>query len=84
MLSSQGRRRPKYDNGEISALLAKVLEEIGPERFAGLKLLELERLIRKHDPDHRLPGRTLLRASINSFRVARWLNTAPLVNKGQA
>lgn len=71
------RRGRHYDKTAINGTLERVLAEIGPERFAAMRLLELETLIRQRDPDHSLPGKTLLREAINAFRSARWPSTAP-------
>lgn len=67
----------KYDKAEIEALMQKVLADIGPDRFATLRLMELEQVVRASDPNQRLPGKTLLREAIHKFRMARWPGTAP-------
>ena len=70
-----GGPRPRYDRKDIEKLLEKVLADIGPERFSGMKLLHLENLVRTYQPD--LPGKTLVREVINSFRSARWESCRP-------
>ena len=67
----------QYDMDSIHALLARVLSEIGPERFSAMKLMELERVVRIHYTSHKLPGKTLLREAIHKFRTQRWPSTAP-------
>ena len=69
--------RSNYSRAEISAVLERTLAEIGPEKFSGMRLLELEKLVRSRDASQRLPAKTLLREAINKFRTARWPNTAP-------
>jgi hypothetical protein len=69
--------RSNYNREQISAVLEKTLTEIGPEKFSGMRLLELEKLIRSRNANQRLPGKTLLREAINKFRAARWSHTAP-------
>lgn len=68
-------RSKRHDRAAIVALLDKVLAKIGAEQFSGMRLLELEKLIRTHDPH--LPGKTVLREIINSYRSAKWPHTAP-------
>lgn len=65
----------RHNRAEIEQLLEKVLAEIGPERFSSMKLLQLEMLARTHDSN--LPGKTVLREVINSFRSARWEKCKP-------
>jgi hypothetical protein len=72
-----GRTRNAFDRSKISELLEKVLADIGFKRFAGMRLLELERVVRTYDPERGLPGKTVLRAEINGFRNARWPTTTP-------
>ncbi|MGB7578355.1 MAG: hypothetical protein WA905_11225, partial [Pseudolabrys sp.] len=62
---------------EINALLQNTLAEIGPEKFSGMRLVVLEKLIRSRYASQRLPGKTILREIINNFRSARWPETAP-------
>lgn len=69
--------RSNYSREEMNAVLEKTLAEIGLEKFSGLRLLELEKLIRARDTSQRLPGKTLLREAINKFRASRWPHTAP-------
>jgi hypothetical protein len=69
--------RTNYSRGEISAVLEKTLADIGAEQFSGMRLMQLEKLIRSRDTSHRLPGKTLLREVINNFRTARWPQSAP-------
>jgi hypothetical protein len=69
--------RSNYSREEINAVLEKTLAEIGAEKFSGMRLLALEKLIRSRDTNQRLPGKTLLREAINKFRVVRWPNSAP-------
>jgi hypothetical protein len=68
---------PKYDMKSIETLLERVRSEIGDDRFSTLRVMELEKVIRGYDKAHELPGKTLLRATIHSFRMARWPATAP-------
>jgi len=75
MSDFSGANRTRWDRAAISALLEKVFREIGPERFSGMRLMELEKVVRTYDKN--LPGKTLLREAINNFRVARWPHTAP-------
>jgi hypothetical protein len=70
-------RTSLYDRSRIEAMLTQILAEIGAERFSGMKLLELEKMIRAREPSDALPARTQLRAAINSFRAARWPHAAP-------
>jgi hypothetical protein len=65
------------DRNAINTLLERVLSEMGTERFSGMRLLELERVVRASDPTHSLPGKTVLRDAINKFRAERWPATAP-------
>ncbi|MGA7308554.1 MAG: hypothetical protein WBX05_06345 [Pseudolabrys sp.] len=67
----------KHNREEINALLQNTLAEIGPEKFSGMRLVVLEKLIRSRYASQRLPGKTILREIINSFRSARWPETAP-------
>ena len=67
----------RYDKSKIDAALNEILTEIGPERFSGMKLLELEKLVRDRDRTSSLPARTQLREAINVFRAARWPHAAP-------
>ena len=67
----------KHDREEINALLQNTLAEIGPEKFSGMRLVMLEKLIRSRYASQRLPGKTILREIINNFRSARWPETAP-------
>ena len=69
------RQPARHDRVAISALLEKILTDIGPERFSGMRLMQLEKLVRTYDAG--LPGKTVLREVINTFRTARWPNTAP-------
>jgi hypothetical protein len=71
------RRNRSYDQSKIEVLLERVLADIGPARFSEMRLLHLERLVRTYDPGHELPGKTVLRAAINTFRTARWPGCAP-------
>jgi hypothetical protein len=66
-----------YNFARIDALLERVLAEVGPDRFAGMRLLELEKLVRSYNAEGRLPGKTVLRATIHKFRASRWPATAP-------
>ena len=66
-----------YDTSTIHSFLDRVLVDIGPDNFSGMKLLELEKLVRTYDSNNQLPAKTVLRAAIHSFRVARWPSTAP-------
>ena len=68
---------PKYNTSQISAALDQVLSEIGADRFSSMRLLELEKLVRTNDREGRLPGKTLLRATIHSYRSAKWPGTGP-------
>ncbi|MGC2116883.1 MAG: hypothetical protein WA656_20360 [Pseudolabrys sp.] len=67
----------KHNREEINALLQNTLAEIGPEKFSGMRLVVLEKLIRSRYAIQRLPGKTILREIINNFRSARWPETAP-------
>jgi hypothetical protein len=67
--------RRSLNRVEIETLLTKVLDDIGPERFSSLRLLDLERLTRTYNPD--LGGKTVLREVINKFRSARWESCRP-------
>jgi hypothetical protein len=67
----------KYDISKIDHLLEKVRGAIGDDRFASLPLMQLEKVIRGHDLNAALPGKTLLRQRIHAYRSARWPNTAP-------
>ncbi|MFZ2090841.1 MAG: hypothetical protein WAU99_03815 [Pseudolabrys sp.] len=67
----------KHNREEINALLQNTLAEIGPEKFSGMRLVMLEKLIRSRYASQRLPGKTILREIINNFRSARWPETAP-------
>ncbi|MGA8749747.1 MAG: hypothetical protein WB563_13225 [Pseudolabrys sp.] len=67
----------KHNREEINALLQNTLAEIGPEKFSGMRLVVLEKLIRSRYASQRLPGKTILREIINNFRSARWPETAP-------
>ncbi|MGA8921089.1 MAG: hypothetical protein WB540_20340 [Pseudolabrys sp.] len=67
----------KHNREEINALLQNTLAEIGPEKFSGMRLVVLEKLIRSRYESQRLPGKTILREIINNFRSARWPETAP-------
>ena len=67
----------KHNREEINALLQNTLAEIGPEKFSGMRLMVLEKLIRSRYASQRLPGKTILREIINNFRSARWSETAP-------
>lgn len=67
----------KYDVKSIEALLERVHSEIGDDRFSSMRLMELEKVIRSYDKNKELPGKTLLRATIHSFRRARWPGVAP-------
>ena len=66
-----------YDRASIDAHLERLLAEIGPVQFSGMRLLHLEKLVRTNDHHGELPGKTLLREAINKFRAARWPATAP-------
>lgn len=66
-----------HDRAAILRHVEKLLEEIGPDEFSSLKLLKLEKMLRERDLGKELPGKTLLREVIHSFRVARWPATAP-------
>lgn len=66
-----------YDVSEIDSLIAEVHAKEGDGAFTSLGLMALEALIRTHDPDKRLPGKTLLRERINAYRSVRWPATAP-------
>ena len=61
----------KHNREEINALLQNTLAEIGPEKFSGMRLVVLEKLIRSRYASQRLPGNTILREIINNFRSAR-------------
>lgn len=65
----------RWRREEIVKLLERVLTDIGADRFSGMRLMQLEKLVRTYD--QALPGKTLLREVINSFRAARWPGTAP-------
>ena len=67
----------RYDLRKVNETLDKVLAAVGPERFSSMRLLELEKLVRTHDPARELPAKTVLRAAINSYRAARWPGAAP-------
>ena len=69
--------RSSYSRDELNAMLEQTLAEIGPDKFAGMRLLELEKFIRSRDKSGGLPGKTLLREAINKFRASRWPHTAP-------
>jgi hypothetical protein len=71
------KSRKIYDTNELNALLERVLADIGDDRFTSLQLLELEKLVRTYDAKDELPGKTLLRDTINNFRATRWPGTAP-------
>ena len=71
------RRTPVVNRARATELLDKVLAEIGPDRFSAMKLLDLERTLRTHDLANELPGKTVLREMIHSFRKARWSGTEP-------
>ena len=71
------RSRPTIRRARVAEILEKVLTDIGPERFSGMKLLDLERTIRTYDLANELPGKTVLRELIHSFRRARWSGTEP-------
>jgi len=66
-----------YDRHTTHAFLARVLADIGEERFSTMQTVSLERLLRTYDTRHELPGRTALRSAINAFRVARWPQSKP-------
>jgi len=67
----------RYNRAEIHKFLENALTEIGSESFANLKLLALEKRLRALDKNRELPGKTVLREAINTFRAARWPSTAP-------
>ena len=67
----------KIDRGQINALLDKMLAEVGAQTFSSMKLLQLEAAIRRQNPTVALPGKTVLRECINTFRSTRWPKTAP-------
>jgi len=77
MQTNRPKRQRRYDPNKIGPIFETVLADIGPEKFSGMRLLELERLVRGYDPNHELPAKTTLRAAINSFRTARWPGSAP-------
>jgi hypothetical protein len=79
MLSSRplNRNRRPFDPAKITALLDKVLADIGPERFSQMGLLEAEKFVRGYDKANELPAETGLRAAINSYRAAKWPGCAP-------
>ena len=49
----------KHNREEINALLQNKLAEIGPEKFSGMRLVVLEKLIRSRYASQRLPGKTI-------------------------
>jgi len=71
------RSRRPYDPRKITALLDKVLADIGPDKFSKMKLLEAEKFVRGYDKAQELPAKTGLRAAINAYRSARWPACAP-------
>ena len=71
------RARRPYDPTQITALLDKVLADIGADRFAQMKLLEAEKFVRGYDRANELPAKTVLRAAINAYRAAKWPACAP-------
>jgi hypothetical protein len=70
-----------FSREELDMLLDKVMNEIGTEQFSAMRLLEVERLVRSRFQTQRLPGKTLLRETINKFRTARWPQCAPADNE---
>lgn len=70
-----GQIRIRHDRAAIQTLLDKVLEDVGPVRFSGMRLLQLEKLVRTYQSN--LPGKTVLREVINSYRAAKWPHTQP-------
>lgn len=64
----QHERRPL---DAADALIRRVLDDIGDERFSAMKLVLLERLIRSYDVKRELPEDTTLRDSIHAYRAAR-------------
>ena len=73
----------RYDYKQISDVLNEVLGKLGPERFAKMKIIELEKYVRAHSgPTIQLPGRTQLRGAIHRFRKERWPDTAPKLRTG--
>jgi hypothetical protein len=66
-----------YDLKKIDELLDVIRMEIGDDRFAAMRLMELEKVVRRHDSSHELPGKTLLRERIHAFRAARWPHLKP-------
>lgn len=69
--------RTVYDVRKIEELLERVLGKMGPDQFSHMRLLDLEKLVRAHDSEKKLPGKTLLRATINRFRESRWPGSGP-------
>jgi hypothetical protein len=69
--------RVKYDYQKIDALIDKVLQEIGPERFKIEGIQALEQRVRASEQTLPLPAKSQLRAAIHSFRKKRWPETAP-------
>jgi len=67
----------KYDLKSIEDMLERVRSSIGDGEFSAMRIMELEKVVRSYDQAHELPGKTLLRASIHSFRKARWPGLAP-------
>src|SRR5262249_45592164 len=61
----------------IEAVLDETLKWLGSERFSGMKVTELEKVVRSRAGRNALPGRSQLRAAIHVFRVKRWPGTAP-------
>lgn len=67
----------RYDATLIDAHIQRVHGEVGDHPFTSLGIMALEALMRAHDPNDKLPGRTLLRERLNAFRMARWPTLAP-------
>ena len=61
-----------YDRSKIQEFLEMACAKIGADRFSILTLLELEKAIRVHDLKRELPGKTLLREEIHTFRSKKW------------
>lgn len=69
--------RGRIDRSQINGLLEKMVSELGADAFSSMRLLQLEAMIRKHNPTVHLPGKTVLRECINKFRSDRWPQAAP-------